>query len=286
MNMLDTLLLVVFPYVAVVVFVVGFVYRYRERGFTVTTLSSQLLEGRALFWGTIPFHIGILCLFAGHLVALLLPQTVLAWNAQPLRLLLLEGGALVFGITTLVGLVALMHRRATNPRIRAVTTSMDTGVEILLLVQIVLGIWIALGYRWGSSWFAADLTPYLWSLVRLVPETGPAFAMPWVVKLHIVGGFAILFLIPFTRLAHVMVAPLHYLARPYQQFIWNWHPRGIRDPERGLSALARRSRPPAPPRDLPAPAVKHLRPETVAGLRAPPAPVGSTADHDGGAPPS
>lgn len=233
MSGLDTLLLVVFPYVAVVVFVAGIVYRYRRKGFTISSLSSQFLEGRALFWGTIPFHIGILALFFGHLVAFALPDTLLAWNSRPVRLLLLEGSALVFGLATLIGLAALMARRFTNPRIRAVTTPMDVGIEVLLLAQIVLGVWIAVGYRWGSSWFASDLTPYLRSLATLSPETSAVFAMPWIVKLHVVGAFAILFMIPFTRLAHVIVAPLNYLVRPYQQVIWNWNRRTIRDPETG-----------------------------------------------------
>ena len=65
-----------------------------------------------------------------------------------------------------------MVRRFTNPRIRAVTTRMDVALELLLLAQVVLGCWIALGFRWGSSWFAADLTPYLWSLVDAHPRDG------------------------------------------------------------------------------------------------------------------
>jgi nitrate reductase gamma subunit len=50
-----------------------------------------------------------------------------------------------------------------------------------------------------------------------------------VIKLHIAGAFAIVFMVPFTRLAHVIVAPLHYVVRPYQQVIWNWDRKRIRD---------------------------------------------------------
>jgi nitrate reductase gamma subunit len=230
MNSLNTFLFVAFPYVAVVTFVVGVLYRWRQRGFSVSSLSSQFLEGKSLFWGTIPFHIGLLVVLTGHLVAFLIPQATLAWNAQPVRLIILEGTAFVFGLSVLIGLSALMYRRVTNPRIRAVTTGMDIVIELLLLAQVVLGCWVALGYRWGSSWFAADLTPYLWSLIRFSPETGAVFALPWVIKLHIAGAFAILFMVPFTRLAHVIVAPLNYIVRPYQQVIWNWDRKVIRDP--------------------------------------------------------
>jgi nitrate reductase gamma subunit len=230
MNVLNTFLFVVFPYVAVIVFVFGAAYRYRQKGFTISSLSSQFLEGKQLFWGTIPFHIGVLVVFVGHLVAFLLPRATLAWNSIPLRLIALEVTAFVFGLSMLIGLAALMFRRLTNPRIRAVTTRMDIAIELLLLGQVVLGCWIALGFRWGSSWFAADLSPYLWSLVTLTPETGAVFALPWVIKLHIAGAFAIAFMVPFTRLVHFVVAPLHYIVRPYQQVIWNWDRKAIRDP--------------------------------------------------------
>jgi nitrate reductase gamma subunit len=230
MNALNTFLFVAFPYAAVIVFLVGVIYRYRQRGFTVSSLSSQFLEGKRLFWGSVPFHIGILVVFLGHLIVFVLPEPTLAWNSDPLRLLILEGTGFVFGLSLLIGLAALMYRRLTSARVRAVTTPMDIGIELLLLAQVVLGCWIALGYRWGSSWFAADLSPYLWSLVRLSPETGAVFALPWVIKLHIVGAFAIVLMVPFTRLVHFVVAPLHYITRPYQQVIWNWDPKTIRDP--------------------------------------------------------
>jgi nitrate reductase gamma subunit len=230
MNALNTFLFVAFPYVAVIVFVVGVAYRYSQKGFTVSSLSSQFLEGKKLFWGTIPFHIGILVVFFGHLTAFLLPQATLAWNSLPVRLIVLEVTAFTFGLSMLVGLAALMVRRFTNPRIRAVTTKTDVAIELLLLAQVVLGCWIALGFRWGASWFAADLSPYLWSLVKLAPETGPVFALPWVIKLHIVGAFAILFMVPFSRLVHFVVAPLHYIVRPYQRVMWNWDRKSIRNP--------------------------------------------------------
>ncbi len=236
MNALNVVLFVAFPYVAVVTFVLGVVYRRRQKGFTISSLSSQFLEGKALFWGTIPFHIGLLVVLGGHLVAFLVPQATLAWNSQPVRLIILEGTAFVFGLTVLIGLAALMYRRFTNARIRAVTTKMDIAVELLLLAQVVLGCWVALGFRWGSSWFAADLTPYLWSLVRFSPETAAVFALPWVIKLHIVGAFAILFMVPFTRLVHFVVAPLDYLIRPYQQVMWNWDRKAIRDPSTAWTA--------------------------------------------------
>lgn len=241
MNALNSFLFVAFPYVAVMVFIVGVAYRYRQKGFTVSSLSSQFLEGKQLFWGTVPFHFGILVVFLGHLTAFLLPRATLTWNSIPLRLIVLEVTAFTFGLSMLIGLVALMFRRFSNARIRAVTTPMDVVLELLLLAQVVLGCWIALGFRWGSSWFAADLTPYLWSLVRLSPETAAVFALPWVIKLHIVGAFALILIVPFSRLVHFVVAPLNYIVRPYQQVMWNWDRKTIRDPNTPWSEVRPRN---------------------------------------------
>jgi nitrate reductase gamma subunit len=107
---------------------------------------------------------------------------------------------------------------------------MDMFVELFLLAQVILGCWIALGYRWGSSWFASDLSPYLWSLVMLDPQPAAVFAMPLVIRAHIVGAFAIFLIFPFTRLVHLLVAPFHYIWRPYQVVIWYWDRHRIRQP--------------------------------------------------------
>jgi nitrate reductase gamma subunit len=107
---------------------------------------------------------------------------------------------------------------------------MDIFIFLLLIVEVILGCWIALGYRWGSSWFAADLSPYLWSIVKLSPQIGAVSAMPVVIKLHIILAFFIVLIFPFTRLVHFLVAPFHYIIRPYQVVIWNWDRKAIRDP--------------------------------------------------------
>ena len=72
--MLDVILFAAFPYVAVVLFVGVSMQRYRREPFTFSSLSSQFLESRRLFWGSVPFHIGILVLFFGHPRRLSIPS--------------------------------------------------------------------------------------------------------------------------------------------------------------------------------------------------------------------
>ena len=198
MAPLDNFTLIGLPYVALVVFLVGTIFRYKMTKFSYSSLSSQFLEGRQLFWGTMPFHWGILFLFLGHLVAFLVPRGLLAFNSHPVRLLIIEVSALMFGLIVLVGLIILFVRRTSNPRLRVVTTRMDIIVFVLLIVEVILGLSIALGYRWGSSWFASVLTPYLRSVMVLQPEIGAVASMPWVVKLHVILAYVIFLLIPFS----------------------------------------------------------------------------------------
>ena len=228
MSSFDYFFFVMYPYLVVGVFFVGTFYRYRYMGYKVTSLSAQFLEGRHGFWGTIPFHWGIVMIFLGHLVAFLFPAFVLSWNADPARLIIHEGLGFTFAMVVFIGLCVLILRRLMNPRLKVVTTKTDLGLELLLLGQVILGCWIALGYRWGSSWFAADLSPYLWSVLSFNPQPNAVYAMPLVIKAHIVGAFTIILIFPFTRLVHLLVAPFHYIVRPYQVVIWYWDKQRVR----------------------------------------------------------
>lgn len=231
MNFYNNFFFVALPYVAVIIFLIGTVYRYRATKFKYSSISSQFLETRRLYWGSVPFHYGIIFLFFGHLTAFLVPRYVLLWNQQPLRLAILEITAFVAAILTFLGLINLFYRRLTNPRIKKVTNYADIILEVLLLTEIFLGLWVAYSYRWGSSWFAVVLAPYLKSVFEFNPQTDAIVMLPLVVQLHIIFAFLILLLIPFTRLVHLLVFPLSYLWRPYQKVIWNWDRKKVRNPK-------------------------------------------------------
>lgn len=223
-HYLDQVLFGVLPYVAVVLLIVVTVQRYRSQRFTYSSLSSQFLENQQHFWSLVPFHYGILVVLAGHIVAFLIPREILIWNSHPLRLYILEISALIFGLLTLVGLVAAMLRRSSNPKLRVVTTVSDWIVYALLLVQVASGIYVAIFYSWGSSWFAASAAPYLWSLVKLNPDISYITAMPHMIKLHIVNAFVLIGFFPFTRLVHILVVPNPYLWRKPQVVRWYSRP--------------------------------------------------------------
>ena len=218
---LDDLLFGVFPYVAVAVAIVGTVGRFLSNRYSISSLSSQFLESSRLFWGSVPWHYGILIIIGGHVIGFLIPRSVLAWNGVPWRLYVLEISALAFGLLTLVGLVLLIIRRATSARIRVVTSGTDVVLLLVLLVQVIAGIYTAIVYRWGSSWYAAFAVPYLWSVIKLQPDISLVSNLPLMVQVHIIGAFVFVALIPFTRLIHFLTVPIQYLWRPYQLVIWN-----------------------------------------------------------------
>jgi len=241
MNLLNDLLFVALPYAAIALALVGSVYRYRARGFTYSALSAQFLEGGSTYLPSMLFHFGILIVFLGHLIVFLFPDLTLAWHANTTRLIADELLFLTFGLGAAVGLAWLFVRRLSTPRIRVVTSRMDIAIELLLLAQIALGLWIALGYRWGYYWFATDLSPYLLSILALSPRVEAINAMPTVIKLHVAGAFLILALLPFTRLVHFLVAPFHYIWRNYQQVIWYWDRKRVRAADTAWTATRPRN---------------------------------------------
>ena len=217
----NTILFVIFPYIAITLFITVSIYRSIYRPFTFSSISSQLLERKKLYWGSVPFHYGITLVLLGHLAALLLPKPLQTWNSIPIRLYLLEITGLVLGIWALVGLWILIWRRLSERRVWAVTTPMDLVVLALLLVSAVTGVLTATLYRFGSYWFTLIFAPYLVSVLTLQPSLGLVAPLPWIVKLHVINFFVLLAVFPFTRLVHIITYPLGYLIRPWQIVVRN-----------------------------------------------------------------
>ena len=124
----NDLLFAVFPYVAFTLLVVVSLIRWRRHPFTVSSLSSQLLESKRLYWGSVSFHWGLSLILLGHFAALLVPRGFELWNGAPLRLYILEATGLALGLWAAFGLFVLVARRLGNSRNRAVTPPMDLVV--------------------------------------------------------------------------------------------------------------------------------------------------------------
>ena len=219
--MSDIILFVAFPYVAVALAIVVGVQRYRTNRFSYSTLGSQILENRTLFCGSVPWHYGIVVVLLAHLIGFLIPGIWASITSDQAALYTIEMIGFAFGMAALFGLCVLMVRRSTYERIRAVTSPMDWVLLIALLVQVALGMYVSLAYRWGADWYVDTAVPWLVSLVSLNPQTQYVSSLPWAVKLHMLNGFLVIALFPFSRLVHLIMFPFWYIWRPYQLVISN-----------------------------------------------------------------
>jgi nitrate reductase gamma subunit len=212
-----------YPYIALSVLLLGSIVRYERDPYTWKSSSSQFLRRKQLIMGSVLFHVGVLIIFAGHFVGLLTPIGVfdavgISHGAKQL-LAALGGGAA--GIMAIAGGIMLAHRRLTDPRIRARTTFADTGIILILILQLFLGLVtvpISLQHldghemanlmAWANGIFIFD-----GAAASYIEEVNIVF------KLHIVLGLTIFILFPFTRLVHMLSAPVRYLWRPGYQIV-------------------------------------------------------------------
>lgn len=221
----NTLMFEIFPYVALFSAVAVTIYRSIYRPFSISSLSSQLLERRQLFWGSIPFHWGITIILTMHLVAIFIPQSIVLWNASPLRLYLLEISGIALAVWATFGILVLFWRRVSVERIRAVSTPMDYVVIALLMVALVTGLIIATYYRWGSYWFTGIFSPYVIGILTFRPDAAPLVPLPFTIKLHVFNFYLLGLAFSFSRLVHIITWPLGYLLRPWQIVIALRKPR-------------------------------------------------------------
>lgn len=213
------------PYLAVVLAIGVGLYRYITNRYTYSSLSSQILENRKLFWGSVPWHYGITLILLAHLLAALFPGAAELALGGETRRLVLELTGMALGVYTLFGLIVLIIRRLTPKSLAQATTSYMDGVLLFaLLVQVSSGIGIAIFNRWGGLWYLHTAVPWFWSLVTLQPDMSTVASLPILPALHFVMGFVVILLFPFSRLVHLIMFPVFYLWRPYQVVIWNRKP--------------------------------------------------------------
>ena len=119
MDFLNNLLFGYYPYVAGTVFLLGSLVRFDMSQYTWKTNSSQVLDNSLRFrLGNNLFHIGMLFLFFGHLVGLLMPHWMypyLGLTATGKQMLAMVSGGLA-GLLVLIGGGILLHRRLFHPR--------------------------------------------------------------------------------------------------------------------------------------------------------------------------
>ncbi len=222
-DYLNTLVFGYYPYIALAVLVVGSVIRYDREPYTWRSGSSQLLRRRQLMWGSVMFHLGVLIVFFGHLVGLLTPIEIfdamgISHGFKQIMAIVIGG---IAGVMALVGATLLMHRRLFDARIRSTSTFSDNAVILILWFQLALGlatIPLSLGHLDGGEMvkfmtWAQGIFIFDPGAAAYVADVHPVF------KLHLFLGLTIFLLFPFTRLVHMLSAPVRYLWRPGYQVV-------------------------------------------------------------------
>ncbi|GGV42884.1 nitrate reductase subunit gamma [Actinomadura cremea] len=215
----SVLLWVALPYVAIAIFVLGHVWRYRYDKFGWTTRSSQLYERRLLRIGSPLFHFGILMVALGHVGGLLVPD---AWTEaagiteHTYHLVAVTLGT-VAGFCTLAGLAILIYRRRTVGPVFSATTRNDKLMYAVLAVTIVLGLTatVAANIVGGGYDYRETVSPWFRSVFYLRPDPDLMAGVPILFQLHALSALVLFAIWPFTRLVHMLTAPVGYLTRPY-----------------------------------------------------------------------
>lgn len=213
----------VFPYIALSVMILGAIARYERDPFSWKSKSSQLLRRRQFVIGSVLFHLGVLVILFGHLGGLLTPIAVfeaLGISHGAKQILAMVAGGVAGGFA-LIGGALLLHRRLFDPRIRAQSTLADSGILILLLAQLLLGLGsIAISAQHLDGHEMVRLMAWAQAVVYFGPDPAAHLAgVHWIFKLHILLGLTIFLLFPFTRLVHMLSAPVRYLWRPGYQIV-------------------------------------------------------------------
>jgi nitrate reductase gamma subunit len=218
--MLNVFLFVVLPYVALALFLFVTPYRYFSNRLTWSAYSTQFLEQKALYWGSNPWHYGIIPVVLAHFMGVIAPGPLRAILANQQTLILLESVGLGLGLFALFGCLVLMVRRAQTPLLKPVTSAVDWGLLFLLTVQTATGVYMGLFMRWGSQWYLHTAVPYLHSLLVFNPRIEFVADFPLVFKLHTAGAFLIIALLPFTKLVHLLFLPIGFLKDPPILYRW------------------------------------------------------------------
>ena len=222
-EFLNHMLFGIYPYIALAVLALGSVVRYDREPYSWRSGSSQLLRRKQLMCGSVLFHAGVLVIFFGHLGGLLTPIELFDALGIPhssKQILAIVAGGLA-GILAFAGATLLLHRRLFDPRIRNTSSFSDIMILVLLWLQLVLGLGtipVSMNHLDGHEMvkfmtWAQGIFTFQGDASSYVADAHIIF------KTHLVLGLTILLLFPFTRLVHMLSAPVRYVWRPGYQVV-------------------------------------------------------------------
>ena len=220
LNWLQIFLFGVYPYVALTIAIIGTWVRFDLSQYSWKTGSTQMLRSKNMRLASNLFHVGIIVVLLGHLFGMLTPhflydRFISAGHKQILAVVV--GG--IAGVFCWFGLVMLMWRRFTDERISHTSSFSDKLVLVLLFIQLNLGLLSIFtsvkhldGYTMMNlAGWAQDITVLRpWQAAARIEQTDLIY------QLHMALGITLIAIFPFTRLIHIISAPIWYFGRRYQ----------------------------------------------------------------------
>lgn len=220
LSWLQIFLFGIYPYIALVVAILGTWARFDLSQYSWKAHSSQMLRKKNMRLASNLFHVGIIVVLLGHLFGMLTPHFIYETfisAAQKQILAVVVGG--IAGVVCWVGMVMLMWRRFTDDRISNTSSFSDKLVLVLLFIQLNLGlisIFTSMKHLDGltmmnlAGW-AQDITILRpWQAAARIEQASLIY------QLHMALGITLIMIFPFTRLIHIISAPVWYLGRRYQ----------------------------------------------------------------------
>lgn len=216
--MLDQFLWGILPYIVLTIFIGGHIYRYQHDQFGWTSKSSELLEKKLLFLGSNLFHWGIIFVFFGHVMGLIIPVQVyeaMGVSEAQYHVIALAGG-LPAGIAALIGILILVYRRTTVRRLIATSSKGDWVTLFFLSIVVISGLTATiLNIDQKEFDYRTTIGPWLRSVLTFHANSSDLATVPVWFKIHMIAAYGIFAAWPFTRLVHVFSVPLRYLTRSY-----------------------------------------------------------------------
>ncbi|QGU04339.1 respiratory nitrate reductase subunit gamma [Corynebacterium comes] len=221
MDNFNVFLWVAFPWLAIAAFVIGIIWRWRTDQFGWTTHSSQIYESKLLRLSSPLFHWGILFVFIGHVMGLAIPKswTQAVGVSDEIYHVVATYPGTVAGVAAVLGLIGLIYRRVVNRSVFLATSKSDKVMYVLLGGALASGFFATvslqlLGGPHGYD-YRATISPWLRQLFIFQARPELMTDVPWEFKVHVLAGFTLIAVWPFTRLVHAFSAPLGYTTRPY-----------------------------------------------------------------------
>ncbi len=207
----------IFPYICLTVLIVGTLCRYQTDQLRWTSKSSELLEKKLLIIGSVSFHIGLLFVFIGHILGLVIPIQV--YSAIGISSEVYHSGAIILGglagLIALIGISVLLYRRIAVACVRMDSDPFDYVVDGLLWIVMLTGLAFTLGYNLLNGPYEYRSTVGSWNrgVLTLHPDATLMSSVPLILQAHVVLAFLLFGISPFTRLIHIYSFPFAYLTR-------------------------------------------------------------------------